>query len=85
VSKFSEQLKIENKPTLLEEINEKLDKESVEDFIKAIEGETISIPSIVKTLNSFGIKTSKSVLQRWRVTKIQPSGLKGKRKEVASE
>jgi len=85
VSKFLEQLGKVNKPTLLEEIKAKLDKESFEDFVKIVEGETISIPSILKTLNAFDIKTSKSVLQRWRVTKKPPSGLQGKRKEISNE
>jgi hypothetical protein len=74
MSKFLEELQKRNPKTLVEQIEEALDKESLADFIAAVEGGRIPIPAIVATLAEFGIETSPSVIQRWRNTGKPPRG-----------
>jgi len=66
MSKFSEHIEKNTTKTLQQEIEERLDKESLEDFRNALKDDSVTIPAILSALAEFGIETSSTTIQRWR-------------------
>lgn len=66
MSKFSEKLQAQSRPTLIQEIESALGTDSFADFFKALHDENISIPAIRTVLKEFGINVSENTLRRWR-------------------
>lgn len=71
MSKFKEQIDSLVKSSFREELQEKLDKESLRDFYDALENPRVSAPVIVKALKEFGIVTSPATITRMRKTDVQ--------------
>jgi len=67
MSKFLEIINASTQATLADEIENKLDKDSVKDFYIAFYNQQISSPTLVNALAEFGLVTSNSTMQRWRV------------------
>lgn len=82
MSKFSDSLNSKVTKSLQDELEEKLDSESLADFYKALETKNISAPMLVTTLKEFGVETSVSTIQRWRNGEREPSKA---RKKVRNE
>lgn len=79
MSKFKEAIESNTQKPLTEIIEEKLDKESLQDFYEALENPSIAIPVLVSALSNFGVETSTSVLQRWRKNGKVPSTMRRKK------
>lgn len=78
MSKFNDSLKSKITKPLQEELEEKLDSESLADFYKALENKNISAPMLVETLEEFGVKTSVSTIHRWRNGESEPTNARRK-------
>lgn len=79
MSKFKEAIENSAQKPLTVLLEEKLDKESLQDFYSALEDTSIAIPVLVSVLSNFGVETSTSVLQRWRKNGIVPSTMRRKK------
>ena len=79
MSKFKEAIENSAQKPLTTLLEEKLDKESLQDFYSALEDTTIAIPVLVSVLSNFGVETSVSVLQRWRKNGTVPSTMRRKK------
>lgn len=66
MSKFSERLGDGTQYSVKESVKAVLDEDSYNDFIKALGNIRVTIPAIVNTLDSFGVKVSESTMRRWR-------------------
>lgn len=79
MSKFKEVLETSFEKPLTEQVEEKLDAESLKDFYEALADSKVSLPILVNVLAEFGVHTSASVLSRWRNGTRIPSKTRKKR------
>jgi hypothetical protein len=66
MSRFSELSESKRRPDILTEIIAKLDKESYEDFRKALADKSISTYHISNVLSELGVQVHRSTLEQWR-------------------
>lgn len=66
MSKFGEILNKVNPDTVGAKIKNALDEESYQDFLKAIQDNSVPLPRIRKALAELDISVSKGTLDRWR-------------------